>query len=386
MVKTKELETKTMLLNVGPSHPAMHGVVQIKVQLDGEIVRNADIEIGYLHRAFEKECENITYTQCFPYTDRLNYVSPLINNFGFSAAVEQLMGLEPPPRCNYIRIIMSEISRITDHLTCIGASAMELGAFSAFLYMIKAREWLYELVESVTGARLTISYARIGGVKADLPEEFIEQCFTALKKTDEVIEEIDSLLSGNRIFYDRMRGIGIISQEQARSYGITGPFLRSTGIDYDVRKAFPYFGYEGFDFDVPVGENGDNYDRYLVRMEEMRQSIRIIKQALTSIPEGPTNVDSEGEVIDPDLMSDLGKVGKTSGLLNNNISIEPTLEGSEKRYHDRLYAATKEAWLPPKEKVYASIEALMNHFKVIMLGHGVRPTKGEVYFPVEGLF
>lgn len=384
MVKTKELETKTMLLNVGPAHPAMHGVVQIKVQLDGETVRNADIEIGYLHRAFEKECENSTYTQCFPYTDRLNYVSPLINNFAFSAAVEQLMGLEPPPRCNYIRIIMSEISRITDHLTCIGASAMELGAVSAFLYMIKAREWLYELIENVTGARLTISYARIGGVKADLPEEFIEQCSTALEKTEEVIEEIDSLLTGNRIFYDRMRGIGIISQEQARSYGITGPFLRSTGIDYDVRKAFPYFGYECFDFDVPVGKNGDNYDRYLVRMEEMRQSIRIIKQALTSIPEGPTNVDSEGEVIDPDLMSDLGKVGKTSGLLNNNVLIEPTLEGSEKRYHDRLYAATKEAWLPPKEKVYASIEALMNHFKVIMLGHGVRPTKGEVYFPVEG--
>ena len=384
MVKTKELETKTMLLNVGPSHPAMHGVVQIKVQLDGEIVRNADIEIGYLHRAFEKECENRTYTQCFRYTDRLNYVSPLINNFAFSAAVEQLMGLEPPPRCNYIRIIMSEISRITDHLTCIGASAMELGAFSAFLYMIKAREWLYELVESVTGARLTISYARIGGVKADLPEEFIEQCSTALKKTDAVIEEIDELLTGNRIFYDRMRGIGIISQKQARSYGITGPFLRSTGIDYDVRKAFPYFGYECFDFDIPVGENGDNYDRYLVRMEEIRQSIRIIKQALNSIPEGPTNVDLEGEIIDSELMSDLGKVGKTSGLLDNSVLIAPTLEGSEKRYHDRLYAATKEAWLPPKEKVYASIEALMNHFKIIMLGHGVRPPKGEVYFPVEG--
>lgn len=384
MEEATELETNTMFLNIGPAHPAMHGVIQIHAELDGEMVRKADIEIGYLHRAFEKHCETGSYSQCFPYTDRLNYVSPLINNFGFAAAVEKLMGLEVPERCNYIRIIMSEISRITDHLTCIGASAMELGAFSVFLYTIKAREWLYELIESVTGARLTVSYGRIGGVKADLPEGFGEKCQATLQKAREVLKEVDQLLTRNRIFYDRMRGVGIISADDAISYGITGPFLRSTGIEYDVRKAFPYFLYERFAFDVPIGEHGDNYDRYLVRMEEMYQSIRIIEQALDTIPEGPTNVDAEGNVIDPDLMADLGKFGKTSGLLKNEVLIEPTLQGSEKRYHDRVRAKSKEAWLPPKEQVYSNIEALMNHFKIVMLGHGIRPPKGEAYVPVEG--
>ncbi|MDA2937100.1 NADH-quinone oxidoreductase subunit D [Acidobacteria bacterium AH-259-A15] len=384
MAETSELKTKTMFLNIGPAHPAMHGVIQIQAELDGEIVRKADIEIGYLHRAFEKHCETGTYSQCFPYTDRLNYASPLINNFGFAAAVEKLMDLEVPERCNYIRIIMSEISRITDHLTCIGASAMELGAFSVFLYTIKAREWLYELIESVTGARLTVSYGRIGGVKADLPEGFEERCQATLQKTREVLKEVDQLLTQNRIFYDRMCGVGIISADDAVDYGITGPFLRSTGIEYDVRKAFPYFLYERFAFDIPIGEHGDNYDRYLVRMEEMYQSIRIIEQALDTIPQGPTNVDAEGNVIDPDLMADLGKFGKTSGLLKNEVLIQPTLQGSEKRYHDRVRAKSKEAWLPPKEQVYSNIEALMNHFKIVMLGHGIRPPKGEAYVAVEG--
>jgi len=373
-----------MFLNVGPAHPATHGVIQIQTELDGEIVRKADIQIGYLHRAFEKHCEEATYTQCFPYSDRLNYVSPLISNFGFAAAVETLMDLQVPERCNYIRVILSEISRLTDHLTCIGASAMELGAFTVFLYMVKAREWLYELIESVTGARLTVSYGRVGGVKADLPEGFEKECRAALKKTREVLKEVDALLTGNRIFYDRMRGVGVISAEDAIAYGITGPFLRSTGEAYDVRKAFPYFVYDRFEFDVPVGEHGDNYSRYLVRMEEMQQAIRIIEQALDTLPEGPTNVDPEGEIIEPDLMSDLGKFGNTSGLLKNEVLIQPTLQGSEKRYHDRVAAPTKEAWLPSKEQVYSNIEALMNHFKIIMLGHGLRPPEGEVYFPVEG--
>ena len=373
-----------MFLNVGPAHPATHGVIQIQTELDGEIVRKADIQIGYLHRAFEKHCEESTYTQCFPYSDRLNYVSPLISNFGFAAAVETLMDLEVPERCNYIRVILSEISRLTDHLTCIGASAMELGAFSVFLYMVKAREWLYELIESVTGARLTISYGRVGGVKADLPEGFEKECRAALKKTREVLKEVDELLTGNRIFYDRMRGVGVISARDAIAYGITGPFLRSTGEAYDVRKAFPYFVYDRFEFDVPVGEHGDNYSRYLLRMEEMQQAIRIIEQALDTLPEGPTNVDPEGQIIEPDVMSDLGKFGNTSGLLKNEVLIQPTLQGSEKRYHDRVAAPTKEAWLPAKEQVYSNIEALMNHFKIIMLGHGLRPPEGEVYFPVEG--
>lgn len=378
------LQEHEMLLNVGPSHPAMHGVIRIKVIADGEVVRGADIDIGFLHRGFEKECEVSSYTQCFPYTDRLNYVSPLINNFAFAMTVEKLMGLKVPERCDYIRVIMSELSRICDHLTCIGASAMELGAFTAFLYMMKAREWLWELVESVTGARLTIAYARVGGVKGDLPDGFVGRCRQALDKTSGVLDEIDALLKRNRIFYDRLRDVGVITREQAVSYGITGPVLRSTGIDYDVRKAFPYHVYDRFDFDIPVGDRGDNYDRYLVRMEEMRQSIRIIRQALDTLPQGPTNVDVEGNVIEPDLMADLGKFGKTMGLLKNEVLIEPTLEGSEKRHHHRVYADDREAWLPSKEEVYSSIEGLMNHFKIVMLGHGIRPPKGEAYGFVEG--
>jgi NADH-quinone oxidoreductase subunit D len=375
---------KNMFLNVGPSHPAMHGVIQIIVELEGEVIRKADIEIGYLHRAFEKHSESGTYTSVFPYTDRLNYVSPAINNFGYAAAVEKLMGLEIPERCKYIRVIMSEICRICDHLTCVGASAMELGAFSVFLYMMKAREWLYELLENVTGARITISYGRIGGVKADLPKDFPEQCRNALKKTREVLEEIDALLTRNRIFMDRTKGVGIISAEDAISFGITGPFLRSTGVAYDVRKAFPYLVYDRMNFDIPVGTTGDNFDRYLVRMEEMQQSMRIIEQALDQIPEGPTNVDHEGRVIDPDLMADLGKFGKTAGLLKNEVLLEPTLRGSGKLVHLEIRADSKLAWIPPKEQVYSNIEGLMNHFKIIMLGHGIRPPKGEVYNMVEG--
>lgn len=379
-----QVQKHEMFLNIGPAHPAMHGVIRIRAILDGEMIRKCEVDIGYLHRGFEKHCEHGTYTQCFPYTDRLNYVSPLINNFAFAMTVEKLMGLKVPERCEYIRVIMSEISRICDHLTCIGASAMELGAFSVFLYMIKVREWLWELVESVTGARLTISYARIGGVKADLPEGFDERCRDVLRKTREVLKEIEELLNRNRIFYDRMRDIGYISADDAIAWGITGPFLRGSGVDYDVRKAFPYHVYDRIDFDVPIGEKGDNYDRYLVRMEEMKQSIRIIEQALDQIPEGPTNVDMQGSVIDPDLMADLGKFGKTAGLLTNEVLIEPTLQGSERKYRDRVSSTNPDAWIPAKEKVYGSIEGLMNHFKIIMEGHGVRPPKGEAYGFVEG--
>lgn len=379
----EDIKEHEMLLNMGPSHPAMHGVIRIKAIADGEMIRDVDIDIGFLHRGFEKHCENSSYTQCFPYTDRLNYVSPLINNFAFAMAVEKLMGLKVPERCEYIRVIMGELSRISDHLTCVGASAMELGAFTVFLYMIKAREWIWELVEQVTGARLTISYARVGGVKGDLPDGFISQCRTVLEKTEEVLREVDTLVTRNRIFYDRLRNIGIVTKEQCFEYGITGPFLRSCGVDYDVRKAFPYSIYDRFDFEIPIGNRGDNYDRYLVRMEEMRQSIRIVSQALDGIPEGPTNVDPEGKVIPPNVMADLGKFGETQGLLKNEVLIEPTLEGSQKKFHERVNADSKEAWLPPKEQVYSNIEALMNHFKIIMMGHGIRPPKGEVYEPVE---
>jgi NADH-quinone oxidoreductase subunit D len=376
--------TKSMLLNVGPSHPAMHGVIRLITELDGETVVKIEAEIGYLHRAFEKSCENSSWAQAIPYTDRLNYVSPLINNFGYCAAVEKLLDIRTTERCSYIRVIMSEISRITDHLTCIAASAMELGAMTAFLYLMKAREYLYEIVEEVTGARLTISYGRIGGVKGDLPDGLDKRLRTALTKTEKEIAEVDKLLTRNRIFVDRTRDVGILTKETAIGYSITGPLARASGINYDVRKAFPYFVYDRVDFDVPLGERGDNYDRYLVRMEEMRQSIRIIRRSLDDLPGGPVNVDSAGRVMDSFEMVDEAKMGRTAGFTKVISKVEPTLEGTEKPFHSRIMTDDKRVALPSKENTYGNIEGLMNHFKLIMDYHGICPPKGDAYFPVEG--
>ncbi len=327
-------EKERMYLNMGPSHPAMHGTVRILVELEGEKIINSDVEIGYLHRGFEKMAENSTYNQVIPYTDRLNYVSPLINNVGYVMAVEKLLGIEVPERCKYIRTIMSEISRITDHLTCIAAAAAELGALTVFFYFMKAREYLWELIEATTGARLTTSYTRIGGVVRDLPENFMDGVKNAFEKVREAIYEVDRLLTRNRIFLDRTKGVGVIKAEEAIEYGFTGPCLRATGVNYDVRKAQPYLIYKEVDFDIPLGTNGDTFDRYIVRMEEMHQSMRIVEQALEKIPSGPIAVDS------PDI------------------------------------------FLPSKDKVYTNIEALMSHFKLIM--EGVKVPPGEVYFAVEG--
>jgi NADH-quinone oxidoreductase subunit D len=376
--------TKNMLLNVGPSHPAMHGVIRLITELEGETVVDVSAEIGYLHRAFEKSCENSSWTQAVPYTDRLNYVSPLINNFGYCGAVEKLLGIDITERCKYIRVLMCEVSRVTDHLTCVAASAMELGAMTAFLYLMKAREYLYDIVEEVTGARLTISYGRIGGVKGDLPEGISERLETALKKTEQEIYEVDKLLTRNRIWVDRTRDVGILTQEAAKSYAITGPLARASGINYDVRKAFPHFAYDRVDFEVPLGERGDNYDRYLVRMEEMRQSIRIIRQVLKEIPGGPINVDAEGKVMDSSDMVDQAKLGKTAGFQEVVTSADPTLDGMQKPYHERIMPDAKGVVLPSKEDTYGNIEGLMNHFKLIMDYHGIRPPEGSTYFSVEG--
>jgi NADH-quinone oxidoreductase subunit D len=379
------LEARDMLLNVGPAHPAMHGIIRIVTTLEGEQIVGADVEIGYLHRGFEKMSETVDYNGVIPYTDRLNYVSPLINNMGYCMAVEKLLGLSVPERCHYIRVILSEISRITDHLTCVGASAMELGAFTVFLYMIKAREYLWDLVEMATGARLTVSYCRVGGVKGDLPEGFAERCRAALKETETVLAESDQLLTRNRIFVDRMSGTGRLSAEDAIAYGITGPFLRASGVDYDVRKDCPYSVYDRLDFDVPVGTRGDNFDRYLVRMEEMRQSIRIIEQALRDLPAGPLQVDAEtGRPIPAAEMVDRAKVGDIAAIADTVAVTDPTLGGSEKPLHLAIATGEKRVSLPPKEDTYGNIEGLMRHFKLVMYGHGIRPPKGEVYFPVEG--
>lgn len=332
---TKDLHTRYMDIIMGPSHPAMHGTIQMNLVLDGETIVDIDIIPGYLHRGFEKECEDHTWNQIVPYTDRLNYVSSIINNVAYAMAVEKLCGItkDIPPRAQFLRVILSEISRIADHLTCLAALTMELGAFTAFLYFMKAREYFYELLESVSGARVTYAWTRIGGVRWDIPEGFEQKAMIALKKNREVLKEIHKLFTRNRIFMDRTVNVGVISKEDAISYGITGPFLRSTGVNYDVRKAHPYLVYNEFNFDVPLGENGDNYDRYLVRMEEMEQSMRIIEQALSKLPSGPVSID------DPRFT------------------------------------------LPDKKAVYNTIEGLINHFKLIY--EDIQPPEGEVYAYVE---
>lgn len=326
-----DLPTDPIPLNMGPSHPAMHGTVRMVLDVEGEKISNVDLQIGYLHRCFEKEAEYATYTQIFPYTDRLNYVSPMLNNIGYAMAVEMLLGITDkiPERAQFVRVIVGEMSRITDHMTCLGAGGMELGAFTVFLYLLKAREWFYELLEEISGARLTHSYMRIGGLSADLPEGLTTKLLDVIQRSRVVIDECGKLLNRNRIFRDRMDGIGIITKDEAIAWGITGPVGRSTGLEYDVRKDHPYLVYDRFDFDVAVGSVGDNFDRYMCRIEEMAQSMRIIEQAIAKMPAGPVMVD------------------------------DPRLR------------------LPTKTETYNSIEAMIAHFKVIMDGIHVPP--GEVY-------
>jgi NADH-quinone oxidoreductase subunit D len=375
---------QNLYVNMGPAHPAMHGIIRIFAELNGEMVVKADVEIGYLHRAFEKDCEVGPYNNAIPYTDRLNYVSPLINNFGYCSAVEKLLGIEVTERCQYIRVLMSEISRICDHLTCVGAGSMELGAFTVFLYMIKAREFLWELVEEVTGARLTISYGRVGGVKADLPAGFDLKMKKAFGEVREVLDQVHTLVSDNRIFKDRMVGVGALSKADTIAWGITGPLLRAAGVPLDLRRVQPYWAYDKLQFEVPVGKNGDNYDRYLVRMAEMEQSMRMAEQALDGLPGGSIQVDWEGKAIDPAAYVDQGKQGKTEGLLLLPIKLSPNLQGQGRDAQARVNAADKRVVLPPKETAYGSIEGLMNHFMLVMDGYGIRPPAGEAYFPVEG--
>jgi NADH-quinone oxidoreductase subunit D len=329
-----DLHSDTMILNMGPAHPATHGTVRLVAELSGEKILDADVEVGYLHRGFEKMCETVDYNQVMPYADRLNYVSPIINNVGWCITVEKLLGIEVPKRCQYVRVIMSEVSRISDHLTCLGASAMELGAFTVMLYFMQAREYLWELIEEVTGARLTISWGRVGGLKADLPNGFAERMNKALEGVKMQMELGDKLLSKNRIFIDRMCDVAKISAQEAIDYGLTGPMLRASGVNYDVRKAFPYSSYEDFSFEVPLGTKGDNYDRFIVRFNEINESIKICHQAMKNMPSGPISVK------DPHIV------------------------------------------LESKDEVYSSIDGMINHFEMVI--KGVEPPKGDVYIPVEG--
>ena len=327
------LPAKRMLVNLGPSHPAMHGVTRAVVELEGEVIRSMKLDIGFLHRGFEKSCENVTWGQVFPYTDRLNYVSSIMNNVGYAMAVEKLCRLEIPERARYLRVVSSELHRICDHLTLVGAMAMELGAGTVFFYTMEARDLIWDRLTELCGARLTSNYARVGGVARDIPEGWGEKTCQTLDRVGELRDEVGSLLNRNRIFIDRTRGTGKVTREDALDLGFTGPCLRASGEPYDVRKAFPYLVYDRIDFDIPVGSNGDNLDRYLMRMEEMRQSDRIVRQCLAQM--------QPGDII----------VG------------------------DFRYA------LPPKPLVYGTIEGVMAHFKLVM--EGIQVPKGEAYSATE---
>ena len=330
-----ELPSQPMMLNVGPSHPAMHGTIRIVMELSGENIMKADVQIGYLHRGFEKMCERGTYSQVFPYVDRCNYASPMLNNVGFALAVEKLLDITVPERCQYYRVILGELARIADHLTCNGAMAMELGAFTPLLWFMKGREMIYDIMEEETGARLTHSFGRVGGMAQPPSPNFKAMVSAVIPRIRSIIGEAETLLLQNRIFMDRLQGVGKISQADAIALGWTGPCLRSTGVAYDVRKAHPYLVYDRFTFDVPVGQEGDNWDRFMVRLEELRQSARIIEQAIEQMPdEGPIDVD------DPRIV------------------------------------------LPPKDEVYNTIEGTIQHFKIVM--EGIKVPAGEAYGYTEG--
>ena len=288
-----DLHTQHQTLNMGPSHPATHGTVKFVIELDGETIVALDVQVGYLHRGFEKECESGSWYQAIPYTDRLNYNSAPLANLGFCMAVEKLIGLKTPERCDWLRTLVGELARVADHLTRCGAACLELQAMTPFLYGIEARELVWDLLEALSGARVTSNYVRIGGVKHTMPEGFPEHAREMLSKVRVLLRDFESVVSSNRIFVDRMKGTGILSVEDCIAYSVTGPLLRAAGVALDVRKDEPYLVYDEVDFDVPVGEIGDNYDRYLVCVEEMNQSLRIVEQCLAQLEvlgAGPVSV------------------------------------------------------------------------------------------------
>ena len=323
-----------VLINIGPSHPAMHGTFRAQVLLDGETITDAEAEIGYMHRNFEKMAEERTYWQIIPYTDRLNYCSSFMNGHGWALAVEKLLGVPAPPRAEAIRVILSEFSRIMDHIVAVSTNVVDLGAITPFFVMFRAREVIYELLEACCGARLTVSYVRIGGLAQDVPDDFEARCRKAIESVRDVWMQGHELLTRNVIFQNRFKDVGVMSKDEALDWGWVGPCLRGSGVAYDIRKDQPYSGYEQYDFDVPIATTGDCFDRYLVRMEEILQSLRIIEQALAKLPKGPVITD------------------------------------------DRKVA------LPPKSEVYSNIESLMNHFKLVY--EGILPPAGEVYGYTEG--
>lgn len=329
------LRKESMILNMGPQHPSTHGVLRVVLYLDGEVVQEAVPYVGYLHRGIEKLCEDITYQQCLPYTDRMDYIASICNNIGFILSVEKLLGIEDeiPERAKVTEVILSELGRIESHLVGIGTNAMDLGAMSAFLFCFKERERVYDILEIVCGARLTTSYPRVGGLPAELPDNFEEAIRNFLKIFPKTLNEVDKLLTRNKIFIERTRGVATISAEEAINFGLTGPSLRGSGVPFDLRKSNPYLDYDQYDFEVPVATDGDAYSRFLCRFEEMRQSLKIIEQAIDRLPDGPFIADL------PDIV------------------------------------------LPEKEKVYTQMESLIRHFVIVYNGFNTPP--GEIYHGVE---
>ena len=328
-----QIDDDTMELNMGPQHPSTHGVLRLVLDLDGEVVRGCRPDIGFLHSGFEKDFERHSYQQCIPYTDRMDYLSPLSNNLGFSLAVEKLLGVEVPPRGQYIRVIMCELARLASHLIWYGTGALDLGATTPFVYAWREREKILDINELVSGVRMHTSFIRVGGLLADVPDEFYGMVEEVVKTFPHFIDDYETLITGNPIFRERTRGLGVISAEDAINYGVTGPSLRGSLFAYDLRKAKPYSSYDHFEFDVPVGQHGDVYDRYLVRMREMRESLRIIDQAMAHLPSGPVNT------------------------------------------------ADRRVALPPRNEINTSMESLIRHFKLVT--EGFRPPKGMVYQAVE---
>ena len=331
--KTDDLVGEKLTLNMGPSHPASHGVLRLILELDGEVISKADPDVGYLHRGDEKIAENMQYNQFVPYTDRLDYLAPLANNVAYACAVEKLMGWELPPRGQAVRVICCELARVSAHLLGVGCYAMDVGAMTVFLYTFTQRETVYNICEQISGARFTTSYTRIGGQTRDISEQTIKEILKFCDEVSEVIEEVDKLLTRNPIFIGRTRDVGYISREDAIGYGLTGPNLRGSGVEFDMRKNHPYLGYEKYDFDIPIGKVGDSFDRYLVRMEEMKESVKILRQVCDKLPKGPVNI------TDP------------------------------------------KGTLPDKEKVMMSMEELIHHF--IVATQGIDAPEGEVYFGAE---
>jgi NADH-quinone oxidoreductase subunit C/D len=320
-------------LNIGPSHPATHGTLRVMVELDGERVKRANVELGFLHRCFEKMAETHPYNQVIPYTDRLNYCSAPMNNVGYCKTVERMLGVEIPARAQAMRIILCELSRIIDHIVCLGANAVDLGALTGFFHLFQYREKVYNLFEKLCGARLTVALTRVGGMAQDAPEGWFNEVLQFCNEMTVGIDELERMLTGNKIWMLRTQNVGAIKPDDAIMWGYTGPLLRATGVSLDLRKAQPYYGYEQLDFDIPVGTTGDCYDRYLVRVEEMRQSVKIIRQVAKNMPSGDYTIRDKNIV------------------------------------------------LPEKKNVYGNIEGLMNHFMLIM--KGLRPPKGEVYDATE---